>query len=165
MAAPQYVTIAQLITHIDERLLGQLTSDTGTAAAVDGTNTKLVAALERASSDVESYALRGESYKSADLAQLQTDGDATLTGLVADLVLWYLFKRRGGEIAPAVDEARERAYKSLEQLRDGARIFGKSLPAAAAGKAETVVISQGDRLLLRMVSDEPYFPVRNDRVI
>ena len=164
MAAPQYASVAQLIQHIDQRLLAQMTSDSGADAVVDGANTVLVGALERASSDVESYAMRGERYTVTDLELFEAAGDTTLIGLVCDLVVSELYARRGSDVPDAIRLRHDRAKATLKDLGEGKLVFGKSPAAQAAGVAQVKVIDAPTRLNMDMASDSRLFPVRRTRV-
>jgi phage gp36-like protein len=163
MAAPEYATVAQMQAMIDDRLLEQLTSDTGADATVDGSNVPLMTAIQRASSDVESYAMRGGRYSRADLEALLTAEDTTLIGLVADLVLFHLISRRGGDLPTAVLERVQFARNQLKALAKGEWIFGKDDDSPDAGQPKISVIDLGQRLNLDMVSDSPFFPSRRTR--
>ena len=167
MAAPLYISIAQLKELVDTRVLEQLSSDDGTNGALDtfGNNANLERAAQRASSDVESWTLRGERYTAVDLTNHQTDGDITLIGLVADLTLWHLAGRRGGEIPEGIQARYDQARTTLEALGKGSRIFGKDAGAADAGIAQVRVISRQSRDDLGLVSDSEFFPPRRDRVV
>ena len=166
MAAPTYATIAQIKTHIDTRLIEMLTSDDGTDGALDSyaNNTTLGAAVERASSDVESYARRGQRYSDTDLVALQTAGDTTLIGLVADLTVFHLANRRGGDITPAIQARGQDAHRTLKAMANGDRIFAMDSGAEGSGTATASVISATTRAELDMVSDSEFFPVTQDRL-
>ena len=161
MTAPRYATASQLSDHIDTRLLAQLSSDDGTDGAINlTTNTALAAALERASSDVQSHVLRGQMYSSSDLDTLQTAEDTTLLGLVCDLTLFHLAVRRGGDISPAILERYRAAKDTLKALASGAQIFGLDTGAASAGTGQIKVINSNTRDNLNLVSDVQFFPPR-----
>lgn len=166
MAAPQYATIAQIKTHIDERVLQMLASDDGTDADLTSfaTAPKLEAAVERASSDVESYARRGQRYSATDLSTLLTAEDTTLIGIVADLTLYNLATRKGGDLTPAIEARGRDAHRALKALGNGDRIFGMDTGAEGSGTATVSVILPTTRAELNMVSDSEYFPASPERV-
>lgn len=166
MAAPQYATIAQIKLHIDTRVLQMLASDTGANADLTSYTTapNLEAAVERASSDVESYARRGERYTEADLQALQTAEDVTLIGLVADLALYNLAIRRGGDISTAIQQRGDRAHQALKDLASGVRIFAKDSGAEGSGTATAEIVPIGDREQMNLPSDSEFFPPAPDRL-
>ena len=159
MAAPTYATIDQIKTHIDTRVIQMLTSDDGTDGSLVsyGANANLEAAVQRASSDVESYARRGERYTATDLSDLQTAGDTTLIGLVADLTVFHLANRRAGDLSPAVIAMGQDAHRTLKAMANGDRIFGMDTGAESSGTAEAKIISRSVRGNIGMVSDLPFF--------
>jgi len=164
VAQAKYITVAELVETHDTRPLGQLSSDSGAAATVDENNAKLLNAIERASADVESHALRGGRYSSTDLTDLQTADDWTLKGLVARLAIYYVYRRRGGPIPPDVESDRSSAKLDLEALRDGKMIFSDA-GAIGAGRARPRIVSSGIRGELHLASDEPYFPQRRTSAV
>jgi len=164
MAAPQYATATELLTHIDSRVIQMLASDDGTDGGTTYSNVILAAAVERASSDIESYARRGERYSETDLSDLQTAGDTTLIGLVADLTIFHLAGRRGGDLSPAIAQRGRDAHASLKALANGDRIFGKDTGAEGSGTAAAVIVPVATRLDTAMISDSDFFPPAPDRL-
>ncbi len=166
MAAPQYATIAQIKVHIDTRLLEMLASDDGSDADLTTYTTapNLEAAVERASSDIESYARRGERYSAADLVALQTAEDTTLIGLVADLTVFHLAGRRGGDISPAILARGQDAHRTLKALASGNRIFGMDTGAEGSGTATASVVAVTTRRQMGMISDSEFFDHAPERL-
>lgn len=165
MAAPQYATLADLTAQLDEQYLKMLSSDTGADGALDlTTNLKLKGALERASSDIEAHALRGQRYSAEDLVALFTARDMTLIGLACTLTQYNLAVRRGGDLPPAVDRQHGDDNRMLKALADGELIFGKSTAAAEAGVIKATVISPTLRQSMGLPSDSAFFPPAQDRL-
>ena len=163
MAAPEYATVTQLISLCDARVLAELGSDTDSDGTVNSGNTILVAAIQRASSDIEASALRGGRYTSTDLATAVTDGDMTLVGLTCDLALAQLFGRRAGVLPEDVKDRRDRAMRTLQELREGKIIFAKvaSVATAQAGVGDLTVINEAVRGNLNLAADSPFYPQRS----
>lgn len=162
MASPEYATVTQLGHHVDARTLAELASDNDADGTVSDANAVLMAAIRRASSDVESHALRGGRYSSTDLATACTDGDATLIGLTCDLAIAQIFARRAGVLPDVVKERFDAAKRTLGDLRDGRQVFAKvgSAASAAAGTGDLTVISEAARGRMALASDSPFYPVR-----
>ncbi len=158
MAAPQYATATQLLQHVDSRVVQMLASDDGTDGGTSYTNTIFSGAVERASSDIESYARRGQRYSATDLLALQTAGDTTLIGLVADLTIFHLAGRRGGDLSPAIAQRGRDAHNSLRALSNGDRIFGMDTGAEGSGTTKATVIGLSRRNNIGMISDSDFFP-------
>lgn len=158
MAQTKYITVAEFAEAHDTRMLADLSSDSGNPGTVNESNTILLNAIERASADVESYALRGERYSATDLTDLQTADDWTLKGLVADVAIYYAAGRRAGMLPDVVQEKIEAARRTLEDLRDGKKIFNDA-SSIAAGKPKVSITGPGRRENLGMVSTEPFFPI------
>ena len=107
----------------DSRVLGQLITDNGIAAdeaAVLASNVT-AQALEDASGDVVSFAVKGGRYSETDLAALTGNGKAYLERLVCNLALYYLVLRRGLPVDkyPQVLDALD----ALEKLSQGHLVF------------------------------------------
>ena len=163
MAQAKYITVAELVETLDTRIIGELTSDSGSATTVNESNAPALNAIERASGLVEAAAVRGSRYTTSDLTDLQGGDNWILKGLVAGLAKCILYQRR-----PPVPDAVEVEWKGLQDqlkaLANGEIIFADD-DAADAGKAEVQVISATNRGELGLVSDEPYFPVRRTRTV
>lgn len=160
MAQTRYITVAELAEAFDTRKLGQLSSDTGTPATVNESNAILLNCIERASGEVQSYAMRGGLYTASDLDDLNTNDDWMLKGLVSALAMGHLHTRRGMALPDDIQGAVTQARQTLEDLRDGQVVFPQDSGAIAAGKPSVNIISPGSRAKLSMVADEPFFPPR-----
>lgn len=157
MAQQRYITVAELELGFDSRLLAQLSSDNNVPAAVNEGNDVLQHAIDRASADIESAALRGERYSLEDLVDLRDDDDFTLKGLAIDLAKLHLYEIRGWPHDDLVARIQERALKMIEALANGSRIFRDS-PSAAAGVPEVHLVPASRRARTLMVSDSAFFP-------
>lgn len=154
-----YATVQQLRKAYDSRLLADLGGDGNTPGSVTESNSILTTALNRASADVRSYAMRGGRYSETDLDTLYGDDDWTLIGLCCDLAIGRLSARRGGSMAIDLKDAVKNADTMLRALEEGENIF--NVPAAVAAGLPTVsVIRAGARGQLNLLSDSPYFPTR-----
>lgn len=114
---------ADLLLRYDYRAIGQMISDTGTAAdeaavlASDVTE----ALLADASGTITAYALKGGRYSEADLIALTGNGEAFLKRLTCDLAFYSVVLRRGLPVDqyPQIIEA----LAMLESLSQGNIIF------------------------------------------
>jgi hypothetical protein len=154
-----YATVAQFAKTIDERLLAELGIDAEADGVVDGTNAIIVAALTRASHEVQSFALRGGVYTESDLDQMQSSENWVLIGTVCDLAYGILVARRGGPFGDSVKDRVDKANAMLVDLRDGRRVFpiGSSIDAS---RPSLSIISQQQRGALGLVADSDFFPRR-----
>lgn len=154
-----YATVAQFQQAVDTRLLAELGIDAETDGTVDGSNTIIVAALTRASHDVQTFALRGGTYSESDLDALQAATNWTLIGTVCDLALAILMARRGGPFGEAIKDRVDKANAMLVDLRDGRRVFPVG-GVIDATKPSLSIITQVQRGNLGMVADSEFFPRR-----
>lgn len=138
----------------------QLSSDDGSEAELDASNTKAINAIERASAMVQSYAMRGGRYTAVDLDDIQTADDWTLKGLVASLAMSNLYRRRGSALPEDLKEQVKEAHSTLKALSNGDIIFAQDTASITAGKPETVIVPAGRRAELGLMSDQPIFPKR-----
>ncbi len=125
--ASAYCTPQQFLDRYDLRTVGRLLSDDGKSTLNQMqllASPILASFLMEASGEVETVCLQGGRYTPADLAALAgTNHGMTLAGLVADLAMWRLWRRRPSkdDKAPAsVEDARD----LLQRLGDGEAIFG-----------------------------------------
>jgi len=158
MAQATYITASELAESFDSRMIKQLSSYTGSPqSSVD--NSTVTNAIEKASSEVESYALRGGLYTSTNLSDLQTSDDWALKTLVSTLTMKHLFRGKTGQIPPDMIAMVGEATATLEELREGKRVFNLST-THDAGKAKAFIISSNVRSNLNMPSDGMNFPRR-----
>tara|TARA_R100000152_G_C6760227_1_gene184254 strand:- start:157 stop:648 length:492 start_codon:yes stop_codon:yes gene_type:complete len=158
MAQAKYITATELAESFDSRMIKQLSSYTGSPqSSVD--NSVVTNAIEKASSEVESYALRGGLYTTTHLSSLQSDDDWSLKTLVSTLTMKHLFRGKTGQIPPDMIAMVAEATATLEELREGKRVFNLDV-AHSAGKAKAFVVSASVRGNLNMPSDSKYFPTR-----
>lgn len=162
MASSRYITVPDLYDAWDRRIVEQLTSDGGGKPEMDSNNLKAIWAIERASDDVQMAATVGERYTETDLTTLSTDDREALKGLVADLAMWHLFKRRGAAIPESVAMAKNDAKITLKELRNGSAVFPVAT-ARTAGQATVSVIPATTRDRLNYVSDSSFFGPAQDQ--
>lgn len=103
--------------------------------------------LAEASGKLESAAIRGNRYGTADLAALNGNSKAHMQGIVASLALEYLRRKRGASWAPLPEYAD--ALEDLKAIADGSEIFAFA-ETEAAGTTQSASLTQAewDRLNL-----------------
>ena len=165
MAQASYISTAELIESFDERMVFQLASYSGTPlanASALSSNASALNAIEKASSEVESYAMRGGLYTAQNLLDLQTADDWSLKALTATLTMKWLFRGKTGNVPPDMAAMIAEATQTREDLRTGQRVFNLST-THSAGKAGINVISSSARGYLNSPSDSRFFPDRQTR--
>lgn len=116
----------------DERIIGDLVSDTGEQVADLDTDTKLLKLIQSAEGRVESACTVANLYTPAVLAALTGNSLALYQEIVSGLTMAALLKRRPGEYAAIVEQVAE--YEEyLDRLRKGERVFGDSDDNREAG--------------------------------
>ena len=161
MAQNSYITAAEMAESFDSRIILQLSSYSGTPAS-SVTNSVTANAIEKASAEVETYALRGGFYTTTNLTDLQTADDWALKGLVATLAMKFLYLGKTGNMPPDMDQATAKAEQMLEDLRAGKRVFNLDT-VHAAGRASPHVVSMSVRGQINAASDQRFFPQRRTR--
>ena len=161
MAQATYISAAELAESFDERLIKQISSYSGTPQS-SVSNSVVTNSIEKASAEVESYALRGGLYTATNLSDLQTADDWSLKSLVATLAMKHLFRGKAGNMPPDMESMVAEAGRTLEELREGKRVFNLA-GAISAGKAEVKIVDINKRNNVGMVSDSAFFPPRVDR--
>jgi|TARA_R100000501_G_C2621970_1_gene115227 hypothetical protein len=162
MAQTSYITTAELVESFDDRMVKQLVSYDGTPETDLTTNAAALNAIEKASAEVESFAMRGGLYTAQNLSDLKDADDWSLKSLTSTLTMKHLFRGKTGNIPPDMQAMVAEATQTLEDLRDGKRVFNLST-THGAGKASVHVISSNVRGNLNMPSDSKYFPTRQTR--
>lgn len=119
-----YCTIDQMLEAYDHRSIGQLLGDDKVALNESEVraSTRLTRILKRASGMVEAACLVGEKYTAASLGALTGNSAEHLAGLVADLAMGMLWRRRP-HLDKAVPPQFTEALDTLAKLRLGERIF------------------------------------------
>ncbi len=157
MGSPQYCSIQDLKDAVDIRDLKGLLSDDGTEASIDSSNTKLVSAIEYASSEFLRSVLAGKKYTAAEILTLVGDDDWAVRGPVADIAIWFIYSRRQStDIPTAVAERHSAAQEVLKSLRKGEQILPVET-SVDSEMPEAVFSTQHERERLDLVSDSPYF--------
>jgi hypothetical protein len=162
MAQASYISTAELIESFDSRMVYQLVSYDGTPETDLTTNAAALNAIEKASAEVESYALRGGLYSAENLSDLKAADDWSLKTLTATLTLKWLFRGKTGNVPPDMAAMIAEATQLLEDLREGKRVFNLGT-THSAGKASVHIVSSTVRGNLNMPSDSQYFPQRITR--
>ncbi len=144
-SATSYASPADLLTVYSAAKIGGWAANSG-APAVKApdipTDPNVLAALLRASGEVEMACFRGGRYSPTDLATLTGASAAALKGLVCDLAYYHL----AGRIIPHPEEQTQykRATELLQALNDGAIIFGLQ-EAANAGNPVSIDLKYDSR--------------------
>ena len=139
-SSTSYASATQLANAHDINKIADYMTDSGVRGTPGDvlTDTRVAAALLRASGEVEMSCFRGGRYTPTDLADLTGASEAALVGLVCDLAFYHLAKRRipKPENVPGYKEAMEK----LQALSQGELIFGLQ-EAADAGVMSTIDLS------------------------
>jgi len=141
-----YATGTDCIKYFDARFIGDLLADDGTrvAAGSIAADAKMVAALEAASGEVESAALKGARYRVADLQAMTGMSLSLLKRTVCRLAIGALLWRRNptGPKPEMLADEEER----LQALQMGIRIFGFEETQDAGSGSEVVdqAVTQAD---------------------
>lgn len=159
-----YATTVQFKDAVDERLLEELGIDAEADGVVDPSNTIIMAALTRASHEIQSFALRGGVYTETDLDNLQAATNWLLIGLTCDIAIGILMARRGGAFAEAIRDRMDKANSILVGLRQGDRVFPIE-STLEASRPKLSIMSQQQRGALNMVADSEFFPSRKFRAV
>jgi hypothetical protein len=154
-----YATVVQFKDAVDERLLAELGIDAEADGVVDSNNTIIMAALTRASHEIQSFTLRGGVYTEADLDSLQAATNWLLIGLTCDIAIGILMARRGGPFAESIRDRMDKANSILVGLRQGDRVFPISTTLEAS-RPKLSILSQQQRGNIGMVADSEFFPPR-----
>ena len=115
-----YATQQDLFDRYDRRVLSQLSNDGNSG---DENPAAIAAALEDASSEINSAAMQGSVYTTDDLDNLSGTARSILIWLTCTLAAMGIASRRVQGLPPDVRQSRERAEKTLEAMRQGGRVF------------------------------------------
>lgn len=160
-----YATPADMINAFDSRTIGDVVSDTDVQIDESGlaTNQKLLAALLKASGEVEAAVIAGGMYTPTELAALTGNGQAFLVDLVCCIAMCKLLRRRASS---RMDELQKGvcgdAAEKLESLRKGDAVFGGSTNATDGTLPETTGPTSATFANLNMTVDQTknYYPRR-----
>lgn len=149
------------MTLIDQRLLGDLVSDSGTRVTPSAllTDPNLATALSTAAGQINSAALVGERYTVAELHALTGDDGNFLAMINAWLAFGILCSRRGRDAKEHPEYVK--ATELLEMLKDGEAVF--NVPAdVAVGTPQQNFPSFADYATVNSLRERTrhYFPVR-----
>lgn len=128
--ADQWASISELSARYDERVLGELASDTDTAASVSG-NAKIVACLEDATAIVKSAVHQGKAYTESQMSTIASGGNPLLIRLVCDIAVHKLHARRMRDIPNVVQSSYDESMDLLDELRKGMRVFDETQNSGA----------------------------------
>ena len=161
-----YCTGSQFVSFYDARTTAQLLSDTDIPIALTlvASNTTLANLLQTASGELESIALMGGRYLTADLQALTGNAALFLAWLVAALTV-PLLKQRRPEL-PADDFPQmKKAEAFLAALEEGKAIFPTAEAQTAGTMEDQIEVAQDveNRALVTWRA-ERLFGRRNNRI-
>jgi phage gp36-like protein len=143
-----YATPANMQARYDARLLGDLVTDSGTAASASAqlTDANLQAALDDASGAIDAALLNGQRYSATDLSGLTGNSQKHLIRMTCDIAIVYLVDRRAyHKMNETLERIMVRAQGFLKQLKDGDNIFdvpaqiAASVPVTTGPTTQTLV--------------------------
>jgi len=156
-----YTTASQAMALIDNRLLGDLVSDSGQRVTPSGllTDPNLATALSTAAGQINSAALVGQRYTVAELKALTGDDAAFLVMLNTWLAFGILCSRRGRDAKEHPEYVK--ATEMLETLKTGEAVFNVAADVSV-GTAQTSFPSFADYATVNSLRERTghYFPVR-----
>ena len=132
-----YITPDDWILMYNPKTLGDLCSVTGTSVTDLTANPQALFFLDAASGEVAAACLVAKLYTDADLTEIaSTPGpsQAHFKRIVGQIALRLAFENRPEKYGEKVEALREVCDKTLEQLRDGKRLFVVPSRARMAGR-------------------------------
>lgn len=120
-----YAAASDLLTRYDARTVGNLCSDNGVSVtpAQLASDTKLAAALDDASGEIDAALLQGKRYTTVQLAALTGNSLAYLKRITCKIAMGLLWERRPYLEDDNKDAALKAAREALDKLRRGENIF------------------------------------------
>ena len=158
-----YATAAQFMERYDARVLGDLCSDLDDQIEPTAllTNTKLQAALDDASGDIDAALVTGQRYTTDDLEGLTGNSQKHLIRITCDIAFAFLQSRRGSMDAESRKAHMDVAEAHLERLRKGLNIFDLDAQKDA-GVPESTGPTRVDFQNMNLIRDRTknYYPAR-----
>ena len=120
-----YATPANLIARKSALTLGDLVSDDGTRVSAANllSDTRIQAALDSASGEIEAALLTGGRYEVTDLTGLTGNSAAYLEQICCEIAMAFLFARKPTFSVDEYKAAMELQDAYLERLRKGEHVF------------------------------------------
>lgn len=144
-SATAYAASTDLVKYYDARQIGDWVADDDTRVT-DLANSSVVSALLKAASGwVESACGVGGRYTPDDLNALTGVGQEFLKELVCTIAVYLIMRRRRILVPDGMRGDIERAFKTLEELRSGASVFG-FVEVAAAGVGTTTNVVEDAKM-------------------
>jgi len=134
-----YSSQDQLVARITEQTIIDLTDDSG-SGIVD--STKVAAAIARADQEIDAWC--GSRYR----VPFATP-PAVVSGLSADLAIYYLHARTQGTIPEAIRESHKNVTRLLEKISDGKVSLGVDPAPAASTTGNSAEIIGPERIFNR----------------
>lgn len=128
--ADRWASISQLGERYDERLLGELASDTDERVPITG-NSRLETALEDATAFVQSAVHQGQTYTESQMSSIVAGSNRLVIRLVCDIAIKHLHARRAREMPSVVQSNYDDAMDILDDLRQGKRVFDAETNASS----------------------------------
>lgn len=161
-----YASSSDLVARFDARTIGQLVSDTGQAVAQGSlsSDTKLAAALDDASGEIDAALMQGQRYSAADLTALTGNSLAYLKRICCQIAMARLWERRPYLDEEGAEKALNMARQALDRLRKGENLFAvEDNLAASTPEVVTPTVTSIESLNLvvdRARTRNGYFPPR-----
>ncbi len=161
-----YAAASDLLARYDARTVGNLCSDNGVTVSIAAlaSDTKLQAALDDASGEIEAALLQGDRYETTDLSALTGNSLAYLKRICCTIAMARLWERRPYLDDEGAEKAINAARAALDRLRKGENIFNVAA-VVEAGKPDIVTPSVTSIASLDLVVDRArvnngYYPQR-----
>lgn len=157
--ADRYAAISDLTTRYDVRVLGDLVNDdnTRTASGILTGNAILNTMLDEATARLKASAQASGAYSEDQLDALATALDPLVVGLVCDIALGLLYRRRGRGVPEGHQDVVDAATDALDRLRKGEMVFGTA-GALSAQVPAGYRPSAAESLAHFPVTNSPMFP-------
>lgn len=156
----QYATISDFSARYDVRLLGDLVNDDNTRSGSLSGNAILTTLLTEATARVKAAAQSRGAYTESQLDALYVALDPFLIGLVCDVAMGLLYRRRGKGMPDGHQEVFDAAMDQLKDLRDGRLVFGDTAAIAAQVPAP-YRMNQATANTAFPVTTSPLYPASN----
>jgi hypothetical protein len=154
-----YITAQDVITRVDNVLLGTLVQDGGALDSSTAllTNPVLQACMQDASGQLEAACVQGQRYQPSDLANLTGVSQSFMKRILTFLTLYHLHMRRpGAMIPPGILKAIADAEKWLDNIQEGKYVFAFQ-ETEAAGLTGNEFINYQQQIQLPLITNQIRF--------
>ena len=162
-----HATAQQLLDRYDKSIVNDLVSDEGTRLSFTDllVDTKLAAALDDASGEVDAALLVGGRYSSADLSALSGNSLSTLVRITCEIAIGFLYDRRPMFRADEGERWATRTREHLNRMRTGENVFNITANVTAGNPTIDGPTSVDyDRMNLVVDQSRNYYPNRAGRL-